>query len=258
MHHHFLDHYWNLESPIHRLDPRVKLIAALCALVAVVVTPNGRFLDYFFFIPLLAALLAISGLPLRSIIKRMAVILPLVVIIAASLPFISPGEPIFTFKFFVSLTITDTGLKNFISVIIKATCAVSIMTLLTATTKFRDLVSAMQKLKFPIIFTSILGFVYRYIFLFIDKAEHLSIGRQARSFGNRPVLAIKGFGWMMLSLLLQSFERGERVYEAMCARGFTGSFMTMTEMKIKTGDLAFFAGFVIVIVAIKIAGMLYG
>lgn len=258
MRHHFLDHYWVLESPIHKLDPRIKIIAAFLALVAVVITPNGRFLDHIFFIPLLIALLYIARLPLGSILRRMAVILPLAIIIAASLPFISPGRPIITFEFFIPLTITDTGLANFASVVIKAVSAIWIMTLLTATTRFRDLVAGMQKLKLPTIFTSILGFMYRYIFLFIDEAEHLSIGRHSRSFGHRPLLAMKGFGWMLSSLFIRSFERGERIYEAMCARGFQGTFATLTEMKIGATDVVLCTGFMAIIITIKLIGHLYG
>lgn len=258
MKHHFLDHYWTIESPIHRLDPRLKIITALTALLAIVITPNGRFLDHLFYLPLLIVLLIISRLPVGAIARRMAVVLPLVAIIAISLPFISPGRPIAAFHLFIPITITVRGLAIFLSVIIKATAAVWIMTLLTATTSFRDLVAAMQRLRFPEIFTSILSFMYSYIFLFIDEAEHLNIGRQSRSFGNRTLLAMKGLGWMISSLFLRSFERGERIYQTMCARGFDGRFETMSVMKIDAMQTVFCCVLIAVLLTIKWIGHLYG
>lgn len=258
MKHHFIDHYWDIESPIHRLDPRIKIILSFALLIAVVVTPNGRFFDYLFFAPLIIILLFISKLPARSIFKRIFIILPLVIIIGASLPFISPGKPIFTFHFFTEITVTDVGLQNFASVITKAVMAILIMTLLTSTTRFRDLIEGLQKLKCPMIFTSILGFMYRYIFLFIDEAERLNVGRTSRSFGRRPLLAMKGFGWMISSLFLRSFERGERIYHTMCARGFDGTYRTLTEMKIRPAEISISAITIIIIVTIKIAGHFYG
>jgi cobalt/nickel transport system permease protein len=185
-------------------------------------------------------------------------VLPLVVIIAASLPFITPGDPLITFHFYKPLTITETGLGNFSSVVTKALLAVIVMTLLTATTRFRDLIAGMQKLGFPMIFTSILGFIYRYIFFFIDEIEHLNIGRRSRSFGQRPMIEIKGFGWMISSLFVRSFERAERIYQAMCARGFTGKFQTMTEMQIKPQEVVLCIASILIITTIKLMGRYYG
>lgn len=243
MKHHFIDHYWTIKSPVHTIDPRLKLIGLFVALFAVVVTPNGRFLDYFFFAPLFLILLIAARLPFMAVFRRMAVVIPLVTIIAVSLLFMNPG---------------NTGLVNFASVVTKALLAVWIMTLLTATTSFKDLLSAMRRLRFPVIITSLMGFIYRYIFLFIDEAEHLNIARKSRSFGNNIYLAMKGFGWMLSSLFIRSFERGERIYQAMCSRGFTGEHMTLAEMKASNKDIITTILFVFIIFAIKYIGRKYG
>lgn len=258
MKHHFLDHYWTIDSPIHKFDPRLKIIVSLFLLVAVVVTPNDRIIDHILFLPFLIAALVISKLPFGAILRRMLVVLPLVLIISISLPFVKPGRPVLQFDFFVPITLTSTGLETFISVIIKATFATWIMTILTASTQFRDLLAAMQQMKFPRIFTSLLGFVYRYIFLFIDELEHLNIGRRSRSFGNNTVLAVKGLGWMISSLFVRSFDRGERIYQAMCARGFDGVFITTTEMKITQKEVITASVCICIIIIIKIAGGFYG
>lgn len=257
MKHHFIDHYSSIDSPVHSLDPRVKIILALLILISIVVTPNGRFIDFVFYAPLLVLLLLLSHIPLVSILKRMLVILPLVILIGFGLPFMSPGKTLISFTLIKPITITDVGIFNFFSVVIKATLAIWVMTLLTSTTRFRDLVSGMQKLKFPVIFTSLLGFMYRYIFLIIDELEKENIGRRARSFGAAPCLAMKGFGWMISSVFIRSFDRAERIYQSMCTRGFDGNFETLTLMKLQTKDIV--VSFIILsfIIIIKIVGHYY-
>ncbi len=258
MRHHFLDHYWTIESPIHRIDPRLKIIVSFIMLLSVVITPNSRFIDYALFAPLIATLIIISRIPIGAVLRRMLVILPLVCLIAISLPFTVPGPAVTKFHFIIPLTLSENGLTQFAAVVIKATLAVWIMTLLTTTTRFRDLIAGMQKLHLPSIFTSILGFMYRYIFLFIDEAEHINIGRQSRSFGKNRWLTMKGFGWMLSSLFVRSFERGERIYQSMCARGFEGDYQTLTIMRATTRDWIFSITLIVVTALIKWIGYHYG
>lgn len=257
MKHHFLDHYWNRKSFIHPFDPRIKIILSAVFLLAVVSTPNGQFTELIFFVPLAILLLVYSKLPLTSILKRMLTILPIAILIGLTLPFVTPGKPLISLYFLKWFTITDQGILNFISIVIKASLAVWIMTLLTATTRFSDLITAMQGLKFPKIFTTLLGFIYRYIFLFIDEVERLNIGRRSRSFGSKPVIALKGFGWMISSLLLKSFERAERIYQAMCARGFDGTFISEKRFKTNLKEIIFSAAFIIIVLLIKLLGCYY-
>lgn len=258
MRHHFFDHHSAIQSPIQRLDARVKIILACVLLISIVITPNGRFLDFIFFLPLLIYLLYLSNLPKMAIVKKTLYILPFVGMIAISLPFMGSGIPIAHFQIFVPLIMTDTGLLNFASVIIKAILAIWTMTLLTETTRFNELLVGFQKLGVPLIFTSILGFMYRYIFLFVDETERLNIGRTSRSFGHNKRLAIKGVAYMLSSIFLRSFERGERVYQAMCARGFNGTVRSASSLKITAGELLILGATLITILLIKMIGHHYG
>ncbi len=87
MKNHFLDRYSHLESPIHSLDARVKVIAFVSCLVICVTTPTGAyhaFLGYFLCLLILAVL---SRIPLAYIVKRSLVVVPFVLLIALFLPF---------------------------------------------------------------------------------------------------------------------------------------------------------------------------
>jgi len=205
-----------------------------------------------------ATLVLLSKIPLLYIVKRLAIILPILSIIAISLPFITPGNVIYEFHLIVPLKITDIGLANFFSVIIKALLALSVMIVLTTTTRFRDLMFAMQRLHIPSIIISIIGFMYRYIFLFTDEFEKMNMGRESRTLAKNNRLKLKGLSWMTASLFIRSIDRGDRIYQAMCSRGFQGEFKTLTEMQSTIQENVFTVIFVITIISIKIIGIHYG
>ncbi|MCX5999218.1 MAG: hypothetical protein NTU41_06390, partial [Chloroflexi bacterium] len=124
MEHDFLDRYSNLDSLVHRLDPRTKLIATLAFVVAVVVTPPTRwpaFAAYFVFI---AILLALSRLPPGYVAKRAVLIIPFVLLIGISNIF-RAGEAVASFHIWHwQLSITHEGLLVFWNVFAKASLSI--------------------------------------------------------------------------------------------------------------------------------------
>lgn len=104
-----------------------------------------------------------------------------------------------------------------------------ILTLLTSTTPFPQLLHGFGCLGMPRIMRSLLAFLYRYIYIIFDEAERLSMGRRSRQFAPSRVLAWKSRAWMIGTLFLRSLDRSERVYRAMLARGFTGDMKTLAE-----------------------------
>jgi cobalt/nickel transport system permease protein len=75
---------------------------------------------------------------------------------------------------------------------------------------------------------------YRYIFLSIDELLRMLRAREARTFGKlgarRSVKLVAG---VISTSISRSYERGERVYQAMLARGFDGSFRTFNDLKLR-------------------------
>ena len=92
MKHSFIDQYSDLDSLIHKLDPRTKLITSLAFIVAVVLTPVSNWRVFAFYFCLIAALLIISKLPPLYVLKRSLVIFPFVLLIAIFIPFFKQGE----------------------------------------------------------------------------------------------------------------------------------------------------------------------
>lgn len=240
MKHGFLDRYSDLDSFIHKLDPRTKFIATLAFVLVVVSTPPALWQAFAFYSAFITILLLFSKLPLLYVLKRSLVIIPFVLVIAIFIPFFKQGEIAGSYNIWLwKVSITYNGLLVLWNVVIKAWLAVLSMILLSATTPLPTLLKGLEQLGLPKLMTMILSFMYRYIFVLQDEVMRMRRARDSRNFGGRQLWQIKTIGNMIGSLFTRSYERGERVYVAMLARGFQGQIRTLTELRFGRRDLYF-------------------
>jgi cobalt/nickel transport system permease protein len=180
----------------------------------------------------LAATVARLG-PLRLV--RGAFIAAPFVLVAVPIIFTNPNAPIGTVDVGpLTLTISGEGLRIFTTVALKSWLSVQAALLLTYTTPFHDLLDAMRELRVPRIFVAIIGFMYRYLAVLGDEAQRLMRARASRSAepehghgGGSIAWRARVTGGMVGALFLRTYERSERVYAAMQARGFEGTFRHM-------------------------------
>ena len=92
--HNFIDQYSDLDSFVHRLDPRTKFLAALFLILAVAVTPPNTWQAFALYFLLIAILFLLSRVPILYVLKRTLVIMPFVLLIAIFVPFFKEGEVI--------------------------------------------------------------------------------------------------------------------------------------------------------------------
>jgi cobalt/nickel transport system permease protein len=219
------ERYQSGESFLHRLDPRVKVVATLLIIVGIVVTPERAWPAYPLLWTVLAAMAALSKLGVWRLARLGGVALPFA-LAAITLLFTIPGKPIVIAP---GITISDAGLARFISILLKSWLATQAALLLSMTTHFTDLLWAWHRLRIPPTLVTIIAFMYRYLFTLREEAESLIRGRQSRSAsvpgqksGGRIVWRAQVAGGMVGNLFLRSYERSERVYAAMLARGYDG------------------------------------
>ena len=137
MKHSFLDQYSDRDSLIHRLDPRTKLLTSLLFILAVVLTPPGRWPLFIGYLVLVAALLVLSRVPLLYVLKRSLVIMPFVFLIAVFIPFFREGEVAGSYNIWLwQLSVTYNGLEVFLNILAKAWLSILSLILLTSTTRF--------------------------------------------------------------------------------------------------------------------------
>ncbi|MEM3563244.1 MAG: cobalt ECF transporter T component CbiQ [Candidatus Jordarchaeaceae archaeon] len=229
----------SIDSPVHRLDPRVKLLS-LVAIFCAVTLENAVFLGAL--LVLLLVLVLLSRIPLKLYLAKASFIPLFSLIIALPIPFIVSGNPL-TFIHvygYTYLTVSFEGLYRAVVFVLRVWIASGAAILLISTTNFSSLAVALRKLGVPEIFTSLLLITYRYIFLFAGEALSMVQARNMRSFGKESVLRrIRVVGQMIGSLFIRAYERGEQVYYAMLSRGYTGKIDSYRSQKMKKKDAAF-------------------
>ncbi len=239
MRHSFLDRYRQGTSLVHRLDPRLKLLATLAFVLAATSTPSPAWPAFLLLAALALAAIRLAEIPLGEGLKRSAVALPFAGMVALSLPFTQAGEVVWSWQILGwTLTITDQGLILFAAILVKSWLSVLVSGLLVATTRFADLLAAMRCLRVPTILTATISFMYRYLFVLVDEAMRLQTAREARSAGSGRTVwwRTRVVGGMIGSLFIRSYERSERIYAAMLSRGFSGEVRTLTRLAWQVQD----------------------
>jgi cobalt/nickel transport system permease protein len=265
MRHSFLDRYRQGTSPIHKLDPRLKLLATLAFVLVVTTTTPGNWIVFALLAALAIGVTLVAQVPLAEGLKHSAVALPFAGMVAISLPFTQAGEVLWSWQpldfaqggpFGFTLTITDAGLVLFATVVIKAWLSVMVSGLMVATTPFPDLLQAMRSLHVPEVLTATISFMYRYLFVLVDEAMRLQTARAARSVGTGRTVwwRARVLGRMIGSLFIRSYERSERIYAAMLARGFAGEVRTLTRLTWQAGDTRAGLAWLAMLAAIAVLG----
>ena len=99
--------------------------------------------------------------------------------------------------------------------------------------------------------------MYRYIFILVDEVMRMTRARDSRSFGGRWLRQIGTVGNMIGVLFIRSYERGERVYAAMMARGFDGHSRTLERLHFSRVDAYFITSLGLALIFISLFNLLY-
>lgn len=236
MHVHFLDPYLQRQSPIHRLDPRVKLALALAFILTTALAPTGAWPVYLLLLAVILSLEILSEVGIVYVLKRALLAAPFV-LAALPLLFTVPGEPLFSVRLGAwRLAASGEGLARFASIALKSWISVQAAILLAASTPFPDLLVAMRALRIPRLLVAIFGLMWRYLFVLVDEALRLLRARAARSSqallpGSQPGGSVawraRVAGGMAGNLFLRAIDRSDRIYMAMLSRGYDGEARAM-------------------------------
>lgn len=207
MHHAFLDEFRNIPSPLQRVPVKIKLLFLICYILAVVLTPLKIFWLFIFYTLFVLTVISISRLPLRFIFQRLKEISPFILLVVVSVPFMYKED-----RFLVLSRC-----------LIKAILSALAMVVVFSTEKFSRILQGLRDLRLPEIFIKLLSFMYRYLFVLEDEFERMQRSFSARKISpGRRWFEIKSFANLLGVLFLRAFERSERIYLAMCARGLNG------------------------------------
>lgn len=236
----YVEKYSAIRGIVQSIDPRLKIFSFTILILTAV---SVRTIT-----PLILLFVAITGLsvatriPLRYFLFRATFFVPLfTAMIVLPLIFITPGIPLAVIGFDqYSLCITNEGVYEAVHFTLKIWVSVASLTLLVLTTRFSSLLHAMEKLKIPKVFVMMTAVTYRFIFLFADEAYRMVLARESRRVGREHAIQVmRSLANIISTLFIRSYERGERLYMAMLARGYTGDVKSLVEMRLQAIDYLF-------------------
>lgn len=242
MHIHLDDQYHVGTTFIHRLDPRTKVIIALLFILTVSLTPFGAFGGYIALFALVMTTTVLAHIEPTYVLKRSVVAFPFA-LAAITLPFTVPGETLATLPFFGGLAISQEGTIRLISIVVKSWLSIQMAIILVTVTPFPAILWALRALRLPPPLIAIVSLMYRYLFVLFDEAMRLLRARAARSASHDGARSGGSLIWrgqvagrMAGSLMLRSFERSERIYNAMLARGYQGQLLSVAHSHLHSLD----------------------
>ncbi len=261
-----LDPYHEGVSPIHTMDARVKLALAIAGIVAINLTPVQAWPAHVAYLCIVIAIVLIARVRLMGVLGRSTLALTFVLMAAIGAPFVHEGTPLIAIPILRGrLAITDVGALRFANVMVKAWLSALLAITLVTTTHFLELARAMRSLGIPLVLTSVILLMYRYLYVLVDEAQRLIRAREARSAaredgreGGSILWRAQVTGRMIGTLFLRTYERSERIYQAMLARGFNGEIRVLRPQKVGMHDVAYgslgLAMFLVIVVVANLIG----
>ncbi|MDH5361726.1 MAG: cobalt ECF transporter T component CbiQ [Aigarchaeota archaeon] len=247
----YVEKYSASAGLLQSIDPRVKIISTFAIVVTAVAARTMISLSIL--LALVFGLAAAARIPLRFFLYRATVFVPLFAgIITLPLLFITPGTPLVEIGIrpYIAV-ITVEGIYKAAQFFLRVWVCVASLTLLILITRFSKVIQAMDRLRVPSLFVTLTSVTFRSIFVLVDEAYRMVVARESRSVGKESRMEVlRSLASMVGTLFIRSYERGERVYMAMLARGYSGQLESMDYAKLRTRDFVF--GLVILSICLAI------
>jgi cobalt/nickel transport system permease protein len=210
--------YIHRHTPVHRLEPHVKIVAAFLFIVVVIVTPITNWMAYTTYGLLIIGAIAIAQLPIGTVLTRSLIEVPFV-LFAVLMPFFGSGDTLEVGP----ATLYTEGLLAAAGIVAKGTLGVLTAICLSASTQAREMLRGFERLRMPAVMVQIITFMLRYVNVVNDELARMRVARESRGFVASGVKDWKFLAATAGSLFIRSYERGERVHLAMLSRGYAGT-----------------------------------
>ena len=190
------------DSPVHGLPAAAKLWTALAMIVGTVLVPwNWR--AWFITVAALLLLAAfLSKISIWFLIRRLLLLSPFVlgVVLANALQPSAHGR--------------------WPALAARSTICLFTVVLLSNTTPFGKVLGVLRSARVPALLVTTLALMHRYLFVLHGESERMRRARASRTFQHRRRMRWHLLGTVVGQLFVRASERAERIYAAMCARGW--------------------------------------
>lgn len=258
-----LGQYYDTQSPIHKMDPRTKILFTVFYMVTLFLI-DGIY-AYTAILLLTALIIALSNIPLKFMVKGLKPILLLVVITALLNLFMTPGEELFRYGF---LKITKEGIFMASKMAVRIILLIigsSVLTLTTTPTVMTGglelLLSPLKKIGIPIsVFVMMISIALRFIPTLIDETDKIIKAQTSRGadFENKnPLKRIKAMIPILIPLFVSAFRRADDLAVAMECRCYNADSKRTSYRQFRFGKYDLYAliwavVFTILLVIIKV------
>lgn len=211
-----IDRYADLDSPVHRWDPRLKLLGLGSLILACAFTTDPRLVPLL--LALAAGLVACARLPLGFVLGRLRYPGLLVLTLATVLPLVS-GTTVLARLGPLSLRLE--GVLDAALIAGRFTAVVVIALVVFATAPMHTTIAALRALRLPDLLADMVLLTHRYLFELGGDLNRMRTAARLRGF--RPRVpdrhALTTVGSLTGSLLVRGHDQSTRVHQAMVLRG---------------------------------------
>ena len=218
----FSDIFTYRDNALTRIDPRVKLVIALAALIGVV-TAERIVLPLFVF-GICLATVAILRIPARLVVARLAAPLSIVAVLVVIQTFVTGTTPLFTIALGEwQFTAKAEGLRQGAFLGSRVLGAVSVVFLLSIVTPAHRIFQALRWFRISRNWLEIAILMYRYIFVLMDRVSDLAAAQRLRLGYTARGRAMRSFTALAGATIIHSLEQSQRTHDAMRLRGYRGT-----------------------------------
>ncbi len=223
-----LGQYYQTDSVIHKLDPRVKLIATICFIISLFIVKS--WIGYVVAAVFLVSAVKLSNVPFKFMVKGMKAIVFILLITVIFNLFLTPGEVLLSVW---KLRITKEGLRMAVTMAVRLSFLIVGSSIMTLTTTPNSLTDAMEKLMRPLkVFkvpvhevAMMMSIALRFIPILLEETDKImkaQIARGADFESGNLVKKAKAMVPLLVPLFISAFRRANDLAMAMEARCYRG------------------------------------
>lgn len=223
-----LGQYYPTNSVIHRMDPRVKLAGTLLYIISLFLFRS--FAVYVLAAAFLAAVIKISKVPFRFMVRGLKSIVVLLMITVVFNLFLTPGTPVLKIW---KLTVTAEGIRQSVFMAIRMMLLILGSTVMTLTTTPNNLTDGIEKALRPLNRVHVpvhevammMSIALRFIPILMEETDKIMKAQMARGAdfeSGNVIQKAKNLVPLLVPLFISAFRRANDLAMAMEARGYRG------------------------------------
>lgn len=240
--------YFPGRSPVHRMDPRVKLVLTMAFIVMLFM--SSSFYGLLAGIAFTLLTFAVSRIPANMMLKSLKPIIPIIIFTALlNLLFVRTGDVLWQFKF---IKITQEGVHTAVFMVVRIVCLIIGTSLLTYTTSPIDLTDAIERLLSPLKkikvpvheLAMMMTIALRFIPTLIEETDKIMSAQKARGADMESgslLQRARALIPILIPLFVSSFRRAEELALAMECRCYHGGEGRTRMKQLRTGAADYIA-----------------